>query len=270
MARYLKSTYSDIRHYQDATEAADEIRGRGYWTRFRNSEQRVAPYRPGTGSIQVQQKREAKMKLKTLLLWALVPGLLGGCASNQVENVEGKPTAYEDPSSSGSVQGVGIESQDVVAMTDEMMRDMLSNKVLSGRDEPPRIIIDNEYMDNESSSIINTNMLTDRLRVELNRAANGRMVFVARERSDMVEKEREMKRDGVVDSGTVRNTEATAGADYRLAGRISSQDAVERKSQTKSRYHQITFEMIDLELGTIVWNGMYEMKKASQDNVLYR
>ncbi|HCO65966.1 MAG TPA: penicillin-binding protein activator LpoB, partial [Alcanivorax sp.] len=47
-------------------------------------------------------------------------------------------------------------------------------------------------------------------------------------------------------------------------------DAMDRNSQTRSRYHQVTFEMIDLELGTIVWSGSYEMKKASQDNVLYR
>jgi len=180
---------------------------------------------------------------KTLFSLAVLT-LAGGCATTQVENVEGQPTAYEDPSSSGSVQGVGIESQDVVAMTDEMMRDMLSNKILSGQDKSPRIIVDNEYMDNESTSIINTNMLTDRLR--------------------------ELKRDGAVDRGTIRKTQATAGADYRLAGRITSLDAVERGSQKRSRYHQITFEMIDLELGTIVWNGMYEMKKAAQDNVIYR
>jgi uncharacterized protein (TIGR02722 family) len=209
------------------------------------------------------------MKIKTLCFAALSTVMVG-CASQQVENVAGQASVYEDPSSSGKVQGVGIQSQDVVAMTDKMVRDMLSNRILAARETPPRVIIDNEYMKNESSSIINTNMLTDRLRVELNRAANGRMVFVGRQYSDMVEKERELKRDGAVDGGTIRKTQATAGADYRLAGRISSQDAIDRDSQMKSRYHQIIFEMVDLELGTIVWSNMYEMKKASQDNVLYR
>ena len=32
----------------------------------------------------------------------------------------------------------------------------------------------------------------------------------------------------------------------------------------------IMVEMVDLELGTIVWSGAYEMRKAAQDNVLYR
>ncbi|MDG5500155.1 penicillin-binding protein activator LpoB [Marinobacter sp. BGYM27] len=200
---------------------------------------------------------------------ALSSLLLTGCAT-QIENAAGKPTVYEDPSTTGRVSGVGIESQDVVGMTDQMMRDMLSNPMLTGRDTSPRIIIDNQYMRNESSSVINTNQLTDRLRIELNRAANGRMVFVARELSDMVQQERDLKRDGVVDGGTIRKTRAQAGADFRLAGRITSLDAVDRSTGTKSRYSQITFEMVDLELGTIVWSGLYEMRKAAQDNVLYR
>ena len=203
-------------------------------------------------------KTEQDMKRRHLMAGLGALMVMGGCTpSSQVDNVAGQASVYEDPSSSGRVQGVGIESQDVVAMTDEMMRDMLSNRILAARDVPPRIIIDNEYFKNESSSIINTNLLTDRLRVELNRAANGRMVFVGRHFADMVEKERELKRDGAV-------------GDYRLGGRIASLDAMDRNSQTRSRYHQVTFEMIDLELGTIVWSGSYEMKKASQDNVLYR
>ena len=195
--------------------------------------------------------------------------LLSGCAS-KIENVRGKPTVYEDVSTTGSVGGVGIESQDVVAMTDRMMRDMLANPILTGRSTPPRIIIDNEYLKNESASVINTNMLTDRLRIELNRAANGRMIFVGRHFSDMVQKERDLKRDGAVDGGTIRQTAAQAGADFRLGGRISSLDAIDRDTGTQSRYSQISFEMVDLELGTIVWGGLYEMRKAARDNVVYR
>lgn len=194
---------------------------------------------------------------------------LSGC-SGKIENVEGKPTVYEDVTSTGSVGGVGIESQDVVAMTDKMMRDMLANPILTGRSTPARIIVDSEYLRNESSSVINTNLLTDRLRIELNRAANGRMVFVGRHFADMVQKERDLKRDGAVDGGTIRQTAAQAGADFRLGGRVSSLDAIDRDTGTRSRYSQVSFEMVDLELGTIVWSGLYEMRKAARDNVVYR
>lgn len=200
---------------------------------------------------------------------ALTLALLAGCAGN-IDNKPAQATVYEDASTTGRVSGVGIESQDVVAVTDQMMRDMLANRMLSGRDIPPRIIIDNEYIRNESSSVVNTNMLTDRLRIELNRAANGRMVFVGREYAGMVQKERDLKRDGAVDGGTIRETAAQAGADYRIAGRITSLDASDRSDGTQSRYSQISFEMVDMELGTIVWSGLYEMRKAARDDVIYR
>src|SRR5690606_28310542 len=114
--------------------------------------------------------------------------------STTVDNSAGRATVYEDARSPGKVQGVGVESQDVMAVTDQMMRDMLSNPMVMGREVSPRIIIDSEHFTNESSSRINKNMLTDRLRINLNRAANGKLIFVGREYANMVEKERELKR----------------------------------------------------------------------------
>lgn len=212
------------------------------------------------------------MKIIPIITLIISGTVLTSCQSpNVYDNSAGKTTVYEDvTSSSKSVQGVGVESQDIVAMTDEMMRDMLQNQILMNVDKAPRVIIDSEYMVNESTSRINKNMLTDRLRVFLNRSSNGRMVFVGRHYSDMVNKERELKRSGTVDAGTIRTTKATAGADFRLGGRITSADAMDINTQTKSRYHQVTFEMIDLELGTIVWSGMYEFKKTAQDDIVYR
>lgn len=207
------------------------------------------------------------IKTMTVMAGALT---LAACVS-PVNNTAGKSTVYDDvQSTSPAVAGVGVESQDIVGATDMMMRDMLANPVLAGQKTPPRVIVDSQYFINESTSRINVNQITDRLRVNLNRAANGRMVFVGRQNVAMIEAERELKRDGKVDGGTIRSTKATAGADYRLAGRLTSLDAVSTKTGTNSRYTQITFEMIDLELGTIVWSGIYEFKKSTQDDVLYR
>ncbi len=211
------------------------------------------------------------MNMKTVTVALAATMLVAACGSpTRVSNTAGRATVYEDPGTSGRVQGIGLESQDIVSMTDRMMRDMLANPVLANRQVPARIIVDSEYFRNESSSRINKNTITDRLRIELNRAANGRMVFVARHYSDMIESERALKRSGSVDSGTIRQTQATAGADFRLGGRITSLDAMDTGSGDASRYHQISFEMIDLEYGTIVWSGMYEMRKSAQDDIIYR
>lgn len=196
--------------------------------------------------------------------------LISACSSVEIDNTEGQSSSYVDSTKAKETSGVGIGSNDITGMTDKMLSSMMANPILLNRDKAPRIIVDAEYITNESTSRVNKNLLGDRLRIQLNRAANGRLVFVARHLSDMVSKERELKRDGMVDAGTNRTTQAQAGADYRLGGRIMSHDALQTDTQKTSRYHLITFEMIDLELGTVVWSDLYEFEKSAQDNVMYR
>jgi PBP1b-binding outer membrane lipoprotein LpoB len=198
--------------------------------------------------------------------------LVAGCTTftTRVENAPGRPSTYGDPSTPGMVTGVGVESQDIVSMTDAMVRDLLANPTIAGRTTPPRVIVDAEYFRNEGASRLNKNSIVDRLRVELNRAGNGRLIFIGRHYTDMVEAERTVKRAGVVDAGTTRQTQAAAGGDYRFGGRITTLDAVAAKSGLVSRYHQITFEMVYLETGEIVWSGIYEFRKTAQDDVIYR
>jgi penicillin-binding protein activator len=210
----------------------------------------------------------------TTLSSVIVATILSACATDptpRINNTAGRPTVYEDvKTSSVATQGIGLESQDIASMTDQMMRDILATPGLADRNPPPRIVIDSAYFTNESSSRINKNLITDRLRIELTRASRGRLVFVGRHLSSMVEAERQLKRDGVTDTGTVRSTKGTAGVDFRLGGRIASLDAASGKTGTVSRYQQITFELVDLEYGTIVWSGIYELKKSAQDDIIYR
>ncbi|MEL0036577.1 MAG: penicillin-binding protein activator LpoB, partial [Gammaproteobacteria bacterium] len=77
------------------------------------------------------------------------------CGGNSVryDNSAGKATIYEDVgTTSNQVSGIGVESQDIVSMTDQMMRDMLQNPTLMGGVQAPRVIIDSQYMMTESTS----------------------------------------------------------------------------------------------------------------------
>ena len=204
---------------------------------------------------------------------AVLSGLVvGGCTTytTRVHNAPGRPTTYVNPATPGPNQGVGIESQDLISMTDRMVPDMLANRTLAASQAPPRVVVDARYFRNEGTSRINKNAITDRLRVLLNRAAGERMVFIGRHYANMVEHERNLKGEGTVDLGTTGRAAAPAGADYRLGGRITTLDAVHRKTGLVSRHHQITFEMVRLETGQIVWSGIYEFKKAAQDDIIYR
>lgn len=199
----------------------------------------------------------------------LVVALGGGCTASMPYESGTPPQAF-NPQQRGPVGGVGIEGSDIISMTDQMMRDMLGNAQLAGRARPPRVIVDAQFFKNESMQPINKSIITDRLRVGLNRASNGRMVFVGREYADMVQQERDLKHGGVVDVGTTGLTKAPAGADFRLGGRISSLDARNAKTGLQQRYNQIIFEMVDLETGVLVWSGMYEFARSAADDVVYR
>jgi len=209
-----------------------------------------------------------KISMRGLLGAVLAVAGVAACAPTQ--NTAGVAVREIPQGERGPVAGVGIEGSDIMAMTDRMMRNMLQSPVLAGAGVPPQVIVDGEYFVNESAQRINKNTIADRLRVNLNRTANGRMIFVARHNAAMVEQERTLKRDGKVDVGTTGLTRAAAGADYRLSGRISSVDAVNVGSGMTQRYNQIIFEMVDLERGTIVWSNIYEFTRAAADDVVYR
>ncbi|NOT20963.1 MAG: penicillin-binding protein activator LpoB [Sideroxydans sp.] len=181
-----------------------------------------------------------------------------------------KPVTYQDVNSTGVVSGVGVESQDITSVTDVMVRDILATPEVVKRDKAARVILDEAHFQNESSQRINKNLLVDRLRINLQRAAKGKLQFVSRESAGMVAEERELKRQGMTDTGTIGLTKAQAGADYRLIGRINSLDSRSASTGAVERYTQITFELIDLENSLSIWSNIYEFKKGGQDDAIYR
>lgn len=207
-----------------------------------------------------------------LLAWPLLclSALIAGCVSPGVYNAAGVPPRQIDPSVAGPVAGVGIEGHDYVSMTDQMIRDMLSSQRLAGRQKRPRVVIDSQYFKVGGSQAVNRDLITERLRVNLNRAAQGRFIFVTRTNLDAVKEERALKRQGATDSGTGGMVDAVFGSDFLLRGTISSQDARSATTGFTQRYNQISFEIVDVESSEIVWSGLYEFSRAAADDVVYR
>lgn len=178
-----------------------------------------------------------------------------------------RPTRYVPVGTPTPKSGsIGIESQDIVSMTDQMVRDMLASNVLVQSEEPAVVILDAEYFVNDSSQRINKRLIVDRLRTELFRAAAGRVKFIARHADKMVRDEQAKRKEGAV-AGEIDRMLPTA--DYRLTGRFQNlADGSEHGDRLN--YVQVVFEMVDMNSSELVWSGIYEFKKSSREAIMYQ
>jgi curli biogenesis system outer membrane secretion channel CsgG len=176
-----------------------------------------------------------------------------------------------DPQGRGAIGGVGIESRDIEAMTDQVVRELVARPDLVSATMPPRVVVDSEKFYNNSSQRIDRDMITDALRANFNRAAAGRIRFVSRESMDIVLRERELKRTGQVDVGTKGMTRAPSGVDYQMIGKITSLDSRDAVSGLQQRRTQIIFELVDLETADLIWTSEpYVILRAGGVGVVYR
>jgi PBP1b-binding outer membrane lipoprotein LpoB len=223
-------------------------------------------------AMQISEIDMNAMKVTSVLVAAT---LLTACVDRRAADYVATPPAYVQgtyvsPAVQGPVAGTGIEGQDIDAMVDKMARDLLATATVAGRSVAPRIILDDSDFINKGSQALDKSMITDSLRVKLNRAAQGRMLFLDRAHMATIERERELKRSGATDVGTTGMTRAVAGADFKLVGAIHVLNAKKLGNGMVQRTTQITFELTDLESGVLVWSNDYAFAKAGADDIAYQ
>src|SRR5437899_12549814 len=80
-------------------------------------------------------------KLRTPVATLAVAGLLSGCASTGVRNPSGVPVTEMKPDERGFVAGTGVESQDLVSVTDEMARGIVGIPEIAKAKVRPRVAL---------------------------------------------------------------------------------------------------------------------------------
>lgn len=192
--------------------------------------------------------------MKNIVLLIVSVFLLAGCPKTGLEVRQEDPTKTLE-----GISGVGIESQDIDRITEQMLKEILEQNLASYSGEVPRVIIDSKKIINESSQIINTSLFSDRIRIGLIRKSEGRLNFISRENSDAVIEEAKL-------SGQLN----LIPADYRLNGRITSISSYSNESGVSTNFVQVTFELLDLRTAGIVWASLYDLKKVGADDTIYR
>lgn len=211
------------------------------------------------------------MNVSSVRLLATASGLaaaafFAGCASQGVKNPSGVPVTEMRPDERGFVAGTGVESQDLVTVTDQMARSILSIPVIAQAATAPVVAI--EPVINETRFPINKDIFLTRIRTQLNSKAAGKVSFLARENMRALERERQLKRDGQVTASSDPNAVEFLGADYFLTGKLQGMST--RTSQGVSDYILYSFQLIDARTSRIVWEDVAEIKKQGLEDAAYR
>lgn len=204
--------------------------------------------------------------VRLLFPTALAVLVVSGCSTYGVQNPKGSGVTVLQPEETGKVAGTGIESQDLVAVTDKMARGIVGLDRIKSAGTPPNVVL--LPVENETRFAINKDLFNTRIRAQLNQKASGKVNFLARERLQALEKERELKQQGALTGGTIPGNTAFAGADYFLTGKLSS--LTTKSTKGVSDYVLYTFQLIDAQTSSIVWEDFSEIKKQGQDDAAYR
>jgi PBP1b-binding outer membrane lipoprotein LpoB len=191
---------------------------------------------------------------------------VAGCANQGVQNPSGVPVTEMKADERGFVAGTGVESQDLVTVTDKMARSILGIPEIANAKGTPRIVLDPVV--NETRFAINKDIFLTRIRTQLNSKAAGRVRFLARENMKALERERDLKQQGAVTANSDPNVVEFKGADYFLTGKLQGMST--RTSQGVSDYILYSFQLIDARTSDIVWEDSAEIKKQGLEDAAYR
>lgn len=192
--------------------------------------------------------------------------LLAGCANQGVSNPSGVPVTEMKPDERGFVAGTGVESQDLVSVTDKMARSILSIPQVTNAKGTPRIVLDPVV--NETRFPVNKDIFLTRIRTQLNSKSAGRVLFLARDRMAALEHEQQLKQSGAVTASSDPHVVEFKGADYFLTGKL--QGISTRTSQGVSDYILYSFQLIDARTSDIIWEDSAEIKKQGLEDAAYR
>lgn len=190
---------------------------------------------------------------------------LTGCATG-VQNPSGVPVTEMKADERGFVAGTGVESQDLVAVTDKMARGVLGIPEITSAKVAPRIVLDPVV--NETRFPINKDIFLTRIRSQLNEKSMGKVRFLDREMMKTLERERDLKRSGQVTASSDPNVVEFRGADYFLTGKL--QGLTTKSSQGTSDYILYSFRLTDARTSEIVWESSSEIKKQGLEDAAYR
>lgn len=191
---------------------------------------------------------------------------LGGCVSQGVPHASGIPVAQVSPDQAGFVSGTGVESQDLVVISDRMAKAIMGIPEVARAKTAPHIVL--EPVVNNTRFPIDKDVFLIRIRTQLNSRSMGKVRFLDRETMRALERERELRLSSERATGAEPGPGGFQGADFVLTGKLDGIST--RTSQGTSDYILYSFRLTDARTSEIVWEDSAEIKKQGLEDAAYR
>lgn len=204
------------------------------------------------------------MKQSSIAL--IAAALLGTLACTNINSPNGPSVTELRPDERGFVAGLGVESQDLVTISEKMARGILGADPIANAKGKPVVVL--EPIDNDTRFPIDKEIFLTLIRDKLLEHAASKISFVAREHIEKLEAERDRKLAGQVTGGEKIQGNKFKGADFILTGTFKGISS--RGTAGASDYVLYSFQLIDPESSEILWGGNHQIKKQGKDDVTYR
>ncbi len=198
------------------------------------------------------------MRYRSLFIVVSLSFLLSSCTTVPVSH-----TSTILPDNDDKLGGTGIESTDILTVSRKMALAILEVPEIMKANGIPRIAL--LPVKNNTRFIINKDIFTQKIRIELNKNVSGKVRFLARDRMDDILKERQAKRNDLV---TASKEGDLAGVDFYLTGELSGLSKA--VNSNRSDYILMSFQLIDAETSDIIWEDAYETKRVGEAGVAYQ
>jgi uncharacterized protein (TIGR02722 family) len=121
--------------------------------------------------------------------------------------------------------------------------------------KPPVVFIGR--LQNKTSEHIDTQNITDMLRVELMKTAG--LQFINRAAREDIDDELDYQNSGTTSAATRKSKGQKTGADYMIDGRIDS--IVQQAGRDKTVYYKLTLNMTNIQSELIIWSDYKQIRK---------
>ncbi|MDX2176718.1 MAG: hypothetical protein SF028_09610 [Candidatus Sumerlaeia bacterium] len=151
---------------------------------------------------------------------------------------------------------MGIDSKDVILITDKMTRDMVSRvtRFQNPTGRPPAIAF--FEIQNNTNQPMSTDLFLRRVRSQMFASSDGAFRFIDEAAQARIDQIRADKRAGTISASELKQL---TGADFLLTGALDALSQSE--GRRASNYVLMTMRLTDTETGEVAWESAEEFRR---------